>query len=75
MVNELLRIWPQCRIVHGKPRHSQSQGSLERANADIEASRFLLWILKGIKLEAKVLPQNYLIFDIGEHDINIIFAI
>ncbi|CAJ0923085.1 unnamed protein product, partial [Mesorhabditis belari] len=28
--------WPGCKIVHGKPRHSQSQGSVERANADIE---------------------------------------
>ncbi|GBM04962.1 hypothetical protein AVEN_126107-1 [Araneus ventricosus] len=24
------------KIVHGKPRHSQSQGSVERANQDIE---------------------------------------
>ncbi|CAJ0920858.1 unnamed protein product, partial [Mesorhabditis belari] len=28
--------WPGCKIVHGKPRHSQSQGSVEQANADIE---------------------------------------
>ncbi|CAG9577527.1 unnamed protein product [Danaus chrysippus] len=26
----------QCKLVHGKPRHSQSQGSVERANQDIE---------------------------------------
>jgi len=24
------------KIVHGKPRHSQSQGSIERANRDVE---------------------------------------
>jgi len=24
------------KIVHGKPRHSQSQGSVERANQDVE---------------------------------------
>ena len=37
VVNELVSMWPQCRIVHGKPRHSQSQGSVERANRDVEA--------------------------------------
>ena len=30
-------MWPECKMVHGKPRHSQSQGSVERANRDIEA--------------------------------------
>jgi hypothetical protein len=28
-------MWPDCSIVHGKPRHPQSQGSVERGNADI----------------------------------------
>ncbi|CAJ0950147.1 unnamed protein product, partial [Mesorhabditis belari] len=36
MVKELLNRWPGCRIVHGRPRHSQSQGSVERANQDVE---------------------------------------
>ncbi|KAI1698731.1 KRAB-A domain-containing protein 2 [Ditylenchus destructor] len=35
VVSEVVRQWPICRIVHGKPRHSQSQGSVERANRDI----------------------------------------
>ena len=26
----------ECKIVHGKPKHSQSQGSVERANAEIK---------------------------------------
>ena len=30
-------MWPECKLVHGKPRHSQSQGSVERANQDVEA--------------------------------------
>ncbi|XP_050066160.1 KRAB-A domain-containing protein 2-like, partial [Aphis gossypii] len=30
-------MWPQVKIVHGKARHSQSQGSVERANQDIES--------------------------------------
>ncbi|KAL4131799.1 hypothetical protein QTP88_009055 [Uroleucon formosanum] len=29
-------MWPELTIVHGKPRHSQSPGSVERANQDIE---------------------------------------
>ena len=28
--------WPECKIVHGKPRHSQSQGSVERSNRDVQ---------------------------------------
>lgn len=28
-------MWPQLKIVHGKPRHSQSQGSVERCNRDV----------------------------------------
>ncbi|CAC5368193.1 unnamed protein product [Mytilus coruscus] len=27
---------PECKIVHSKPRHPQSQGSVERANADVK---------------------------------------
>ncbi|GBN53228.1 hypothetical protein AVEN_125682-1 [Araneus ventricosus] len=38
--NEILesatQLWPEIKIVNGKPRHSQSQGSVERANQDIE---------------------------------------
>ena len=29
-------MWKGLKIVHGKLRHSQSQGSVERANRDIE---------------------------------------
>ena len=29
-------LWPGLKIVHGKPRQSQSQGSVECANQDIE---------------------------------------
>ncbi|CAJ0922714.1 unnamed protein product, partial [Mesorhabditis belari] len=36
LLEEAVAQWPGCKIVHGKPRHSQSQGSVERANADIE---------------------------------------
>jgi hypothetical protein len=36
IIDEMMRMWKDCKIVHGSPRHSQSQGSVERANADIE---------------------------------------
>ena len=28
--------WPECKIIHGKPRHPQSQGSVERVNREIK---------------------------------------
>ena len=36
VVTEVTELWPECKIIHGKPRHSQSQGSVERANQDVE---------------------------------------
>ena len=36
VIDELCVIWPELKIVHGKPRHPQSQGSVERANSDIK---------------------------------------
>ena len=29
-------MFPGCTLVRGKPRHSQSQGSVERANQDVD---------------------------------------
>jgi len=29
-------MWNDIKIVHGKPRHCESQGSVERANQDVE---------------------------------------
>ena len=37
IIEELLEMWDGVKLVHGRPRHSQSQqGSVERANYDIE---------------------------------------
>ena len=36
VLTELKDLWPRLVMVHGKPRHPQSQGSVERANADIK---------------------------------------
>lgn len=40
IIESLKQLWPELQIVHGKPRHSQSQGSVERANQDIENMLF-----------------------------------
>ena len=36
VITEICTLWPELKIVHGKPRHSQSQGSVGRANDDIQ---------------------------------------
>ena len=43
VISELKDLWPQLHLVHGKPRHPQSQGSVERANADIK-DIFAAWL-------------------------------
>lgn len=37
VITNLCSLWSEVKIVHGKARHSQSQGSVERANQDIES--------------------------------------
>ena len=36
VITELSKMWVILKLVYGKPRHSQSQGSLEQTNRDIE---------------------------------------
>ncbi|XP_041347825.1 uncharacterized protein LOC121367580 [Gigantopelta aegis] len=36
VITELKVLWPELVMVHGKPRHPQSQGSVERAKCDIK---------------------------------------
>ena len=43
IITELAAMWNGLKIVHSKPRHSQSQGSVEPANRDIEDILFS-WI-------------------------------
>jgi len=37
VIEHLKDMWPTLKIVRGKPRHSQSQGSVERANGDFQS--------------------------------------
>ena len=42
IITELKLLWPELKLVHGRLRHPQSQGSVERANADIK-SMIISW--------------------------------
>jgi transposase InsO family protein len=35
IIQNLADMWPGIKLVHGKPRHSQSQGAAERSNQDV----------------------------------------
>jgi len=35
IIQNLADMWPRMKLVHGKQRHSQSQGSVERSNQDV----------------------------------------
>jgi len=35
IIQNLVDMWPGMKLVHGKPRHSQSQGSVKRSNQDV----------------------------------------
>jgi hypothetical protein len=43
IITDLKSLWPHLKIVHGRPRHPQSQGSEERANADVK-EMFATWL-------------------------------
>jgi len=36
VIDKLKQLWPECVIVHGRPRHPQSQENIKRANQDVE---------------------------------------
>ena len=36
IVTGLKTIWPKIKIIHGKPRRPQRQGSVERCNGDVQ---------------------------------------
>lgn len=44
IIEELKNLWPGLKLVHGKPRHSQSQGSVERSNQDVR-DMLVAWML------------------------------
>jgi hypothetical protein len=36
VINEINELWSEYIIVHGRPRHPESQGSIERSNQNVE---------------------------------------
>jgi hypothetical protein len=36
VVEELKTMWPDLKIVHGRARHPESQGSVERSNGEVK---------------------------------------
>lgn len=34
-ITELVKLWPGLKLVHGRPRHPQSQGSVEKSNDEV----------------------------------------
>ncbi len=36
VIEQLLKIWKDCKIAHGSPHHPPSQGSVVIANANVE---------------------------------------
>lgn len=43
IIEGLKEMWDTLKIVHGKPRHSQSQGSVEKANQDVQ-NMLITWM-------------------------------
>ncbi|CAG8855262.1 19807_t:CDS:1, partial [Gigaspora margarita] len=36
IIRQLISLWPGIRIINGRPRHPESQGSIEKANDSLE---------------------------------------
>ena len=36
IIEEIASLWPDCRVIHGRARHSQSQGGVERLNRTVQ---------------------------------------
>jgi hypothetical protein len=36
IITEIKHLWPECRMVRGSPRHSQSNGGIERVNRTVQ---------------------------------------
>src|ERR1043165_3209561 len=43
VITEMKQLWPDLLMVHGKPRHPQSQGSVEQLNCDIK-DMLIAWL-------------------------------
>ena len=62
-------IWPTIKIINGRPRHPQSQGSVERANGDIENILRAMLIERRTKDWVTLLPSVQLQKNSARHRI------
>jgi len=46
IIRDLVGLWPETRIINGRPRYPQSQGLIERGNATLEA-KLSAWLEDG----------------------------
>ena len=46
IITEIKNVWPECTIVHGRPRHSESQGGIERLNRTVQ-QKLAAWMLEN----------------------------
>ncbi|XP_041346801.1 KRAB-A domain-containing protein 2-like [Gigantopelta aegis] len=57
VITELKQMWPDLFIVHGKPRHPQSQGSVDTANCGIK-DMLIAWMTHGTGLLDSISHPN-----------------
>ncbi|KAL4083365.1 hypothetical protein QTP88_028689 [Uroleucon formosanum] len=74
IVTSVCKMLPQVKIVHGKARHSQSQGSVERANQDIESIKrspyeAMFGCTMKMELATSSIPKNVITELINEDDL------
>jgi hypothetical protein len=46
VVREIAQLWPDCKLVHGRARHSPSQGGVERLNQTVQ-KRLSAWCVQN----------------------------
>ena len=46
VLSEIRELWPKCRLVHGRARHSPSQGGVERLNQTVQR-RLNAWCIEN----------------------------
>ena len=53
MVNEIKKLWPGTLLVTGKPRHSESNGGIERRNRTVE-EKIKNWMHENMRITPNI---------------------
>ena len=62
VVYNLKKLWHNLKIIHGRPRHPQSQGSVERSNGDIQGIFSWVRVLLNVIVMESVLLIGVVVF-------------